>query len=284
MAYDYITTEEISFESGKATVGGFLARPVRDDSATHPFVDLSYQVPQYSDEKTSALVVIFEMYGLADHIKDVTTRLARLGNVALAVDLYSTEPDWPELDTWDVERGRAASRSGKDDETEASIATLAADHQTGARRALPWIADLGAKDHLPNLNAAVEYLKARPDVDPARVGVVGFCMGGGLAARLAVTRQDMAAAVVYYGPMPAPEQAGNLSCPVLGHFGTLDPLAERARPFEAAMQGEGKAGAVHFYEGAPHRFFNDTRPFYQAPAAELSWQRTVEFLQQHLGD
>ena len=283
MAYDYITTEDISFESGETVLTGFMARPVKDDSAVRPFVDLSYQVPRYSSQKTPALVVIFEMYGLADHIKDVTLRLARLGHIALAVDLYSTDPDWLDLDTWDVERGRAASRSGKDEETEASIATLATEQQRGARRALPWIGNLGAKDHIPNLGAAFDYLKARPDVDPERVGVVGFCMGGGLAARVAVTRPDVAAAVVYYGPMPAPDQAASLACPLLGHFGSLDPLAERARPFQAAMQAGGKTGEIHYYDGSPHRFFNDTRPFYQAAPAELSWQRTVEFLRQNLG-
>ena len=283
MSFDYVTTEDIAFPSGDTPIAGFLARPVKDAATSKPFLDLSYQVPEFSNEKLPALAIAFEMYGLADHIKDVAFRLARQGYVALAPDLYSTDQDWQHLDTWDVERGRAASRSGQEAVTEAAIAALPRDQQSGARRALPWIATLGSRDLLPHFSAAVDYLKARPDVDPARVGVVGFCMGGGLAARLATTRDDLAVAAVYYGPMPAPEQAANLRCPLIGHFGALDPLAQRARLFEEALQKEGKAGAVYYYDGAPHRFFNDTRPFYQAGPSELSWARTLDFLSNHLG-
>jgi carboxymethylenebutenolidase len=196
------------------------------------------------------LVVIQEWWGLEPHIKDVTDRLAAEGFAALAPDLYhgrvATEPDEARKLAMELEHDRAVAE----------------------------------------IDAAAHALLSRSEVRGPKVGIVGFCMGGGLALLTACRSERVGAAVVYYGRNPNPiEQVRNLSCPLLGLYGEADqgiPPSEVER-LRQALSEAGKQYQLHIYPRAPHAFFNDTRASYRPEAAIDAWRRTLAFFRQHLG-
>ena len=196
------------------------------------------------------VVVIQEWWGLVPHIKDVAERLAHEGFVTLAPDLY---------------HGQAAAEPD-----EARKLAMALD----AQRAVQEIA------------AGARYLKKMPNVAPQKVGVVGWCMGGGLSLSTAAHHADLfGAAVAFYGrPLTASDTA-RLQVPVLGLYAEHDhgiPL-EAVRAFEAEMDKRHVPHEVHIYSGASHAFFNDTRPqIYQAAAAQDAWQKTLAWFRKYL--
>jgi carboxymethylenebutenolidase len=199
------------------------------------------------------VVVIQEWWGLVPHIKDVCERFAGEGFVALAPDLY---------------HGKQASEP---DEAGKEMMALQLNE--------------AAKD----LSGAVDAVADRSAGDG--VGVVGFCMGGGLALVLAAERSDRVKAVVpFYGVLAWPgvqPDYSSIKAPVLGHYAELDESAspEAARQLEAFLREAGNDDVtLHIYDGADHAFFNDDRPeVYDDEAAKLAWQRTIEFLRAHLG-
>jgi carboxymethylenebutenolidase len=201
------------------------------------------------------VVVIQEWWGLVDHIVDVCDRLAAEGFTALAPDLY---------------HGRKVPNQEPDDAMKASMAL-----------------DLprAAKD----MSGAVDFLRDHPAVRGDGVGVIGFCMGGGLALWLATIRPDaVRAAVPFYGIAPRDTEPdwSALAAPVEGHYAEHDDLAnqEAVAAFEARLNELGKEIRVFTYPGTGHAFFNDTRPgIYNEEAARLAWVRTLEFLRAKLG-
>jgi carboxymethylenebutenolidase len=199
------------------------------------------------------VVVIQEWWGLVPHIKDVAGRLARAGFVALAPDLY---------------HGQAA-----DEPDEARKLAMALD----AQRAVQEIA------------AAARYLKKMDqDAAPRKVGVVGWCLGGGLALSTAAHHADLiGAAVAFYGRPLTASDAARLKVPVLGLYAEHDhgiPV-EAVRAFEAEMEQQAVPHEVHIYPGTSHAFFNDTRPqIYAAAAAQDAWQKTLAWFRQYLVD
>jgi carboxymethylenebutenolidase len=199
------------------------------------------------------LIVIQEWWGLVDHIKDVCDRFAAEGFAALAPDLYhgqkTTEPD---------EAGKLA---------------MSLDFERAAR----------------DLSGAVDYLTAHESVRGQGVGVVGFCMGGGLALWLATLRPDEVKAVVsFYGIPRGPAQPAwsRMAAAVQGHYGEDDPSIspEQVEALEAQLREAGVEVEIFVYPGAGHAFFNDGRPeAYNEDAARQAWIRTLEFLRKHLG-
>jgi carboxymethylenebutenolidase len=198
------------------------------------------------------VVVIQEWWGLVPHIKDVVERFAREGFVALAPDLY---------------HGQAA-----DEPDEARKLAMALD----ANRAVQEIA------------AAARYLKKMPNIALQKMGVVGWCMGGGLSLSTAAHHADLiGAAVVFYGrPLTASDTA-KLQVPVLGLYAEHDhgiPV-EAVHAFEAEMQKQHVPHEVHVYPDTSHAFFNDTRPqIYEAAAAQDAWQKTLAWFRKYLVD
>jgi carboxymethylenebutenolidase len=196
------------------------------------------------------VVVIQEWWGLVPHIKDVAERFAREGFVALAPDLY---------------HGQAA-----DEPDEARKLAMALD----AQRAVQEIA------------AAARYLKKMPNVAPPKVGVIGWCMGGGLSLSTAAHHADLiGAAVAFYGrPLTAGDTA-KLEVPVLGLYAEHDhgiPV-EAVHAFAAEMDKQRVPHEVHIYPGASHAFFNDTRPqIYHAEASQDAWQKTLAWFRKYL--
>lgn len=197
------------------------------------------------------VVVIQEWWGLVDHIKDVCDRFAEAGFVALAPDLYRGE--------------------------------TVAEPDEAARMMMAMRLDQVGRD----MSGAVDAVRDR--AAGQRVGVVGFCMGGGLALMLACQRPDAIGAVVpYYGVIPWPEVQPDwtaMSAAVLGHFAANDTFfpPEAVRELEGRLRNLGKEVDIRIYDGVDHAFFNDTRPEVYAPeVAAQTWVATTEFLHRRL--
>ena len=198
------------------------------------------------------VVVIQEWWGLDSHIADITDRLAAEGFVALAPDLYGGSV------------AHDADEAGK------------------FMQELP--VDRAARD----LGGAVDYLLADPDVTSAKVGAVGFCMGGGFVLSLAAQQGDkIGAAVPFYGVGPAvPDQYRTITAPVQGHYGEDDGFypVEEARKQEEQIRAESQASVEFFYYPAGHAFHNDQDKMgtYDRDAATDAWARTIAFLKANL--
>ena len=205
------------------------------------------------DGSGPGLVVIQEWWGLVDHIKDVCDRLAAEGFVALAPDLYHGEQVAEPDEAGKLMMALELDRAGLD------------------------------------MSGAVDEVASRSS--GRGVGVIGFCMGGGLALMLGSQRPDKVRAVVsFYGAAPwqgvQPDYAV-LTAAVLGHYAGKDEWAspEVGRALVRTLREAGNSDvAIHIYPESEHAFFNDTRPeVYDAEASELAWQRTLEFLRSRLG-
>lgn len=116
-----------------------------------------------------------------------------------------------------------------------------------------------------------------------KVGVVGFCFGGGIANMMAVRIPDLAAAVPFYGSQPAIADVPKIKAPLLLHYAALDTrINEGWPPYEAALKEHGQKYQAFIYENVNHGFHNNTTPRYDKAAAELAWKRTIDFFNDHL--
>ena len=130
--------------------------------------------------------------------------------------------------------------------------------------------------------AAANWLKARPD-STGRVGVVGFCFGGGIANTLAVRLPDLAAAVPFYGAAPTEADVSKIKAAILVHHGELDTRLAGSWPaYEAALKANNIPHEGYIYPKANHGFHNDTTPRYDEAAATLAWQRTLDWFNKYL--
>ncbi len=196
----------------------------------------------------AAVVVIHENKGLTPHIQDVTRRLAREGFVAIAPDLLSR-------------RGGTSQFSNPADATTA-------------------LRDIPGQELVDDLMAVVSMLASDESVQPERIGVVGFCFGGGMAWRLVTQDSRIKAAVPFYGVNPNLKYVPNIKASVLAIYGELDERVNAGidEITEAMEQGH-KTFEKIIYPGAQHAFHNDTNPDrYHAEAARLAWQRTLAWL------
>jgi carboxymethylenebutenolidase len=208
-----------------------------------------YLVRPTGDGPFPAVLVIHENRGLNPHIEDVARRAAVEGFLALAPDGLAPVGGYP----------------GTDDDGRALQSSLDRDKL--------------ARDML---NSAY-YLK-RHELSNGKLGATGFCWGGGMVNSLAVTMgDDLDAGVPFYGSAAATADAAKIKAPLLIQLAGNDQRINAGYPeFEAALEAAGVTHTTHTYEGANHGFHNNSTPRYDEAAAELAWERTVEFFKQHL--
>jgi carboxymethylenebutenolidase len=204
--------------------------------------------PANAAGKLPGVLVIHENRGLNPHIEDVTRRLAIENYVAFAPDALTPVGGYP----------------GDED------------------KARELFSKLDAAVRTEDLVAAAGFLQSRPECT-GKIGVVGFCFGGGIANLVAVRVPDLSAAVTFYGVQPAAGDAARIKAPLLLHYAALDERINKGWPaYEAALKSSGVNFEVHMYAGTNHAFLNDTTPRYDEAAAKLAWQRTLAFFQKYL--
>jgi len=205
--------------------------------------------PAKADKKLPAVLVIHENRGLNPYIEDVTRRLAVAGFLAFAPDALTPLGGYP----GDDDKGRALQQKRDSEKmTEDFIA---------AAKLL--------KDH---------------ELSNGKVGVVGFCFGGGMANTLAVRIPDViVAAVPFYGRQPDAKEVPKIKASLLLHYGELDKRINDGWPeYEKALQAAGVKYKAYIYEKANHGFHNDTTPRYDKTAAKTAWKRTIDFFNETL--
>jgi carboxymethylenebutenolidase len=236
-----------------------------------------------------AVIVIHEAWGPDAHIRDVAGRIASAGYLAFVPDLYAhggTRPAELAPDRIDAfKRFTDSAPAGDASARERALAELPETEReriAETRRAVHAGMERPGR-FVDDLRGAVAHLRDHPDCN-GQIGTVGFCLGGGLGGLLACDEGDVRATVVYYGTPPPAERAGEVSSPMLGIYGGDDHVVTDAVPaFADAMAAAGKTFDHRVYPGAPHAFFNDTRPCYRVRAARDAWARTLGFLAEQLG-
>jgi carboxymethylenebutenolidase len=204
--------------------------------------------PAKAKGKLPTVLVVHENRGLNPHIEDIARRLALDNFIALAPDALFPLGGYP------GDEDKARELFGKLDQT---------------------------KTHEDFL-AAEDYLKHLPEGN-GKVGVVGFCYGGGIANFLATRVPDLAAAVPFYGAQPSAEDAAKIKAPLLIHYAEKDERITSGWPaYEQALKTAGVHYQTFIYPGVEHGFNNDTTPRYDEAAAKLAWKRTIEFFNKHL--
>jgi carboxymethylenebutenolidase len=242
-------TEGLSAADGTVSSGGF-AVPI-------------YAVRPAAPGKYPAVLVIPEVFGMHEHIKDVTRRFAREGFLAVTFEPYAREGGVQHLPDLD------AVRKVVDPVPDARV--------------------------MADLDAIVDWVKKHPSAMADRVGMTGFCRGGMYTLLYAARSSELKAAVPWYGQLrPALtsgvrtvgplDVAARISAPVLGLYGAEDlgiPVAD-VKTLEAAMKEAGRTAEFVIYPGAPHAFFADYRPSYRAEAAKDAWGRCIAWFNKYL--
>lgn len=198
--------------------------------------------------KLPTVLVVHENRGLNPHIEDITRRIALDNFIAFAPDALFTLGGYP------GDEDKARELFQKLDQT---------------------------KTQEDFVNAA-HYLKKLPDAN-GKVGVVGFCYGGGIANFLATRLPDLGAAVPFYGRQPEAADVAKIKAPLLIHYAGVDERINAGWPaYETALKAAKINYQTFIYEGSQHGFNNDTRPRFDEKAAKLAWGRTIEFFNKHL--
>lgn len=222
--------QDVTFPSGNIQLTGVLARP--DGEGTFP-----------------AVVIIHEIFGLNDNMRDIARRFADAGYVALAVDLFA-----------------------------------------GRNRLICMFRFFGQLQTKPlhnssidDLKASLTYLAGQQGVDEARLGAIGFCMGGGFATAWACTDNRLKVVAPFYGVSPKPIEAVERACPVVGSYPTNDFTTSHAHKLDDALERYHIPHDIKIYPGTRHSFFNDQGRTFHAEAAQDSWQRVLAFFSEHIG-
>lgn len=224
------TGEMLTYQGDKHQLNGYLARP----EGPGPF---------------PAVVVIHEIYGLNENIKDIARRFADNGYVALAVDLF-------------VGGNR-------------TICML--------RFMGQMIFQSSNNESLRNLQKSLTFLAEQPGVDSNRVGAIGFCMGGGFAIAWATNEPRLKAIAPFYAANPRPLAAVARSCPVVGSYPGKDFTTSHGQKLDTALSSYNIPHDIKIYPvAAKHSFFNDQGGNYNEAAAKDAWQRVLTFFQEHL--
>ncbi|MGY2261273.1 YghX family hydrolase [Pseudomonas sp. SDO55104_S430] len=204
--------------------------------------------PAKATGKVGSVVVVHENRGLNPYIEDVARRLAKAGFIALAPDGLTSVGGYPGND----EKGRELQE--KVDPTKL----------------------------MNDFFAAVEWMMKHPE-GSGKVGITGFCYGGGVTNAAAVAYPELGAAVSFYGRQADVKDVPRIKAPLMLHYGELDTRINEGWPaFEKALKADGKTYEAFIYPGANHGFHNDSTPRYDKAAADLAWERTLGWFRKYL--
>ncbi len=208
-----------------------------------------FVAPAKAAGKLPAVLVVHENRGLNPYIEDVARRLGTANFLSYAPDGLSSVGGYP----------------GNDEEGGKLFGTV------------------DRPKMMADFEAAARWLKKHPKGN-GKVGVVGFCFGGGVSNALAVRMgNDLAAAAPYYGGQAPAADVAKIQAPLLLHYAGLDTRVNAGWPaYEEALKANQKTYTMHMYDGTNHGFHNDTTPRYNEAAAKLSWERTLAFFEKHL--
>ena len=225
------TGATISFPAGSSTAQreGYLVRPEGEG----PF---------------PGVVIIHEIFGLNENIKDIAHRFADEGYVALAVDLFAGRNRTVCMFRFIGQMMFSSLNNGS----------------------------------LEDLKSSLTYLTQQPDVDAERLGAIGFCMGGGFAIAWATSDNRLKAIAPYYGSNPRPLEAVERLCPVVGSYPGKDFTMSHGQKLDIELDRYNIPHDIKIYPGAKHSFFNDTGKSYDEKAAKDSWQRVMSFFREHV--
>ena len=241
---DYKTAIQVKAEDPRLE-SGYVNYPSPKGGGT---IKALLSKPVDSKGKLGGIVVVHENRGLNPYIEDVARRAALAGFISIAPDALTPLGGYPGND----DQGRELQ--GKRDKNEM----------------------------LEDFIAAYYYLRSLKGCN-GKVGVVGFCFGGGIANMMAVRIPDLAAAVPFYGAQPPAEEVPGIKAPLLLHYAGLDTRVNEGWPaYEAALKANGKEYTAYIYPNVNHGFHNDSTPRYDKAAAELAWKRTIDFFNEKL--
>jgi carboxymethylenebutenolidase len=199
--------------------------------------------PVGATKPLGGVVVVHENRGLNPYIEDVGRRAALAGFISIAPDALTPLGGYPGSD----DEGREMQSKRNRDEM------------------------------LEDFIAAYDYLKSGKECN-GKIGVVGFCFGGGICNLMAVRLPGLAASVPFYGGQPATEDVPKIQAPLLIHYAELDTRVNSGWPaYEEALKKNNKEYTGYIYPGVNHGFHNDTTPRFDKPAADLAWERTIDF-------
>jgi len=231
-----------------------------------------------------AVLVIQEVWGVDEHIRDLTDRFATAGYHAVAPDLFAENGARPaalteeRLEALKLFLDRAPPEVWRDAVArDAALGALPEPDATALREtvALVLTPDRPYARWLHTLVDVAAAVRGAPACN-GRIMSTGYCLGGHLSALLAGADPGLAAAAIYYGASPDTGVMRALACPLIGFYGSEDArITGTVPPFAEALRAAGKRFEAHVYPGAPHAFFNDTRPSYRADAARDAWARTL---------
>ncbi|WP_337266903.1 YghX family hydrolase [Oryzifoliimicrobium ureilyticus] len=274
-AHGHLTKREFLDRAAKYAVGGLTAAAIL--SSLSPNYALAQQVeftdpdivPEYIEYpspngngkvraylvkpaalkgKAAAVVVVHENRGLNPYIEDVARRVAKAGFIALAPDGLTSVGGYPGND----EKGKELQQK------------------------------VDPQKLMNDFFAAVEFMM-KSDMTTGKVGITGFCYGGGVANAAAVAYPELAAAVPFYGRQPAAADVPRIKAPLLLHYAELDKAITDGWPaYEAALKAAGKTYEGYVYSNVNHGFHNDSTPRYDEQAAKLAWERTIDWFRKYL--
>jgi len=211
---------------------------------------IGYLARPASGEAAPVVLVCHENRGLTPHIQDVARRFAKAGYVGLAMDLLSRQG------------GSAA---------------------VGESGAPGVLSNMTPEQYVADFRSGWISLQEQPFADTRRVGMTGFCFGGGVTWQVATQMPELLAAVPFYGPHPLPAGVPNINAAVLAIYGGQDTRINSGIPgIEAAMMENNKIYEKIIYPGADHAFHNDTGPRYNAEAAKDAWERMLAWFEQYV--
>ncbi len=274
-AHGKISKREFLEKAGRFTLGGLTATAVLAmmkpnyalaeqvsftdpdivaDYVTYPSPDGHGEVrgylvrPAKAEGKVPAVVVVHENRGLNPYIEDVARRVAKAGFVALAPDGLTSLGGYPGNDD-----------AGRELQSKVDPVKL-----------------------MNDFFAAIDWMKTH-EASTGRVGITGFCYGGGVANAAAVAFPDLGGAVPFYGRQPEAGDVAKIKAPLLIHYAALDERVNAGWPdYEAALKAAGTRYEAYIYEGVNHGFHNDSTPRYDEAAADLAWGRTIAFFKANL--